>query len=237
MSNVLITGVSQRLGLFLADHFLTSGHQVIGTYRTERDSIVALKDRGARLYRVDFFDPEQTQEFIRTICEQYSVIDCLIHNASDWAADKGNLDYVAYHDIFQRMMTIHVEVPYQLNLAFEALLNRSENRSDVIHITDYVAFKGSKKHIAYAASKAALENLTLSFAQRLAPGVKVNSIAPALLAFNDWDDDDYKTKARAKAILVTEGSFKEALDATLMLMNSDYITGRVIHLDGGRHIV
>lgn len=237
MKKVLITGVSQRLGYYLADYFLSSGYRVIGSYRTERDSIAELKQRGADLYRVDFYDALQTQTFIQSISDNYSALDCLIHNASDWSADKGDLDYAAYHDIFERMMTIHVEIPYQLNLAFEQLLTRAGKRSDVIHVTDYVAFKGSKKHIAYAASKAALENLTLSFAQRFAPQVKVNSIAPALLAFNDGDDEDYKAKARSKAVLQTEGSFQEALDATLLLMKSDYITGRVIHLDGGRHLI
>ena len=237
MKTVLITGVSQRLGLFLADHFLAHQYQVIGTYRTERDSIKTLRDKGADLYQVDFYDLSQTQSFISDVTVRYSAINCIIHNASDWSGDKGELDYAAYHDVFQRMMTIHVEVPYQLNLAFGSLLQSEKERADIIHVTDYVAFKGSKKHIAYAASKAALENLTLSFAQRFAPRIKVNSIAPALLAFNEWDDEDYKVKARGKAILNTEGSFQEALDAIQMLMQSDYITGRVIHLDGGRHLI
>jgi dihydromonapterin reductase/dihydrofolate reductase len=236
MQTVLITGVGQRLGYYLADYFLEQGDKVIGTYRTGRESISELSTRGAQLFQVDFYDSVQTQAFISSVKEQTQVIDCLVHNASDWSGDKGSLDYAEYHDVFRRMMTIHVEVPYQLNLAFETLLNNSEEGADIIHITDYVAFKGSQKHIAYAASKAALENLTLSFAQRFAPAVKVNSIAPALLAFNDHDDDNYRQKARAKSILQTEGSFREALDAILMLMKSHYITGRVIHLDGGRHL-
>ncbi len=237
MKTILMTGVSQRLGLYLSRHFLQQGDKVIGTYRTERETISDLKGQGADLYSVDFYDPKQTQAFIAMICDRYNAIDCLIHNASDWSGDQDAMDYAGYHDVFTRMMTIHAEVPYQLNLAFAALLANTGRRTDIVHITDYVAHKGSKKHMAYAASKAALENLTLSFAQRLAPQIKVNSVAPALLAFNDWDDEDYKRKARSKAILDTEGSFQEALDATLMLLNSDYITGRVIHLDGGRHLL
>jgi len=90
------------------------------------------------------------------------------------------------------------------------------------------------QHLKYGTSNA--ENLTLSFAQRYSPQVKVNSIAPALLEFNEHDDDNYKTKARNKSLLQTEGSFTEAINTVDWLMNSQYVTGRTIHLDGGRHL-
>ena len=236
MSTIFITGVSQRLGFYLADYYLSQGDTVVGTFRTERDAITELKKRGADLYQLDFYDPKQTQQLIDWLLTSYAEIDCVIHNASDWSGDTGELNYTDYADVFQRMMTIHAEVPYQLNMALAPVLNTACSAADIIHITDYVAFKGSKKHVAYAASKAALESLTLSFAQRFAPRIKVNSIAPALLAFNEWDDDDYKNKARAKSLMQSEGSFQEALNAIIMLTNSNYITGRVIHLDGGRHL-
>ncbi|MCF2947547.1 dihydromonapterin reductase [Paraglaciecola aquimarina] len=245
MPTLLITGVGQRLGLSLANHFLAKQYKVIGTYRTERASIETLRQNGAELYQVDFYKPQQTQQFINSVNRHHAVIDCLIHNASDWHDEKDELDFLDYHQIFSNMMTIHAEVPYQLNLAFKQQLTSSKSESgikqqpqysDIIHISDYVAFKGSKKHIAYAASKAALENLTLSFAQRYSPIIKVNSIAPALLAFNEHDDDSYKIKARNKSLLQTEGSFQEVIKTIEWLRDSQYVTGRTIHLDGGRHL-
>ncbi len=248
MPVVVITGVGQRLGFCLAEYFLAKKYEVIGTFRTERSSIELLRTNGAKLYQVDFYQPQQTKQFISSVMSNYTAIECLIHNASDWHDDKDDLGFSDYHQIFSNMMTIHAEVPYQLNLAFKSLLlankssssnasaNSARQYSDIIHISDYVAFKGSKKHVAYAASKAALENLTLSFAQRYAPHIKVNSIAPALLAFNEHDDDNYKANARNKSLLQTEGSFEEAINTVEWLMNSRYITGRTIHLDGGRHL-
>lgn len=97
--------------------------------------------------------------------------------------------------------------------------------------------KGSKKHIAYAASKAAQDNLTRSFAALLAPDVKVNSIAPALVIFNDLDDEAYREKALAKSLLRREGGLEEMLHQVDYLLDSRYVTGRVIHMDGGRHLV
>lgn len=238
MPTVVITGVGQRLGLCLAEHFLAKEYRVIGTYRTEGDSIEKLQSKGAELHQVDFYDQQQTQKFIAAVTNNIESIDCLIHNASDWRDDSGVLDFANYHQIFSKMMTIHAEVPYQLNLAFNPLLTptNDDQFGDIIHISDYVASKGSKKHVAYAASKAALENLTLSFAQRFSPNIKVNSIAPALLAFNEDDDDSYKTKARNKSLMQTEGSFQEAINTVEWLLASRYITGRTINLDGGRHL-
>ena len=89
------------------------------------------------------------------------------------------------------MMQVHVSAPYRINLALAPLLQAFPGDcSDIIHVGDYVSSRGSSKHIAYAASKAAQDNLTFSFSARLAPKVKVNSIAPALVAFNEGDDED-----------------------------------------------
>ena len=96
--------------------------------------------------------------------------------------------------------------------------------------------RGSKKHIAYAASKAAQDNLTLSFATLLAPAVKVNSIAPALLLFNEHDGEEYRKRALSKSLLAREGGLDELQQAVDYLLESRFVTGRIMHLDGGRHL-
>jgi NAD(P)-dependent dehydrogenase (short-subunit alcohol dehydrogenase family) len=68
-----------------------------------------------------------------------------------------------------------------------------------VHISDDVVRKGSRQHIAYCATKAGLDSLTLSFAAQFAPLIKVNGIAPAMVMFNDGDDADYRAKVLAKS--------------------------------------
>ncbi len=69
--------------------------------------------------------------------------------------------------------------------------------------------EGSDKHIAYAASKAALDNMTRSFARKLAPDVKVNAIAPALIMFNTGDDEAYRQQALTKSLMqIAQGKVK-----------------------------
>ncbi len=97
--------------------------------------------------------------------------------------------------------------------------------------------RGSRKHIAYAASKAAQDNLTLSFATSFAPEIKVNSIAPALVLFNEGDDEAYRKKALSKSLIQHEGGLDEFQHTVDYLLDSNYVTGRIIHMDGGRHLV
>ena len=245
-SPIIITGVGKRIGYALAKHFLAQGLSVIGTYRSHYPSIDELKTLGATLYPCDFYDDVQVQSLIDELAK-LPQIRAIIHNASDWLPDPvltknapSKSATFAPSKVLQRMMQVHVSVPYQLNLALEAPLRAGAGGNigagDIIHITDYVAEQGSQKHIAYAASKAALHNMTLSFAAKFAPEVKVNSIAPAMILFNAEDDTAYQQKTLAKALLPKEAGNEEIIDLVQYLLNSRYVTGRCHNVDGGRQL-
>ena len=231
---VLITGVGQRVGLHLALAFLEQGVPVIGTYRREREALAGLQAEGARLYPADFCHEPSLEGLIATLRDRHPALRAIIHNASDWMKEGDAPDA----EVMTRMMQVHVNAPYRLNLALaEALKAGADPVADIIHLTDYVADTGSAKHIVYAASKAALANMTLSFAKRLGPTVKVNAIAPALIRFNEHDDETYRQKALAKSVMGKEGGEAEVWHTVQYLMQSQYVTGRTLHLDGGRHLV
>ena len=231
---VLITGVGRRAGHFIATSFLKRGVPVIGTYRTPYDRLEALRDLGAELHRCDFNQAGAVEALVENIVSNHESLRGIIHNASDWLSDDAPLPA---GDVIDAMMRIHAGVPYALNRALAPLLLAcKDTHSDIIHIGDYVSSRGSERHIAYAASKAAQDNLTLSFAARLGPKVKVNSLAPALLKFNDEDDISSRERALSKNLIRREGGFEELQHAVDYLFASQYVTGRVLSLDGGRHL-
>ncbi|WP_293267344.1 dihydromonapterin reductase [Neptunomonas sp.] len=231
---IVITGVGKRIGYALAKHLLSTGHSVIGTYRTEYESIKELRQLGAELYYCDFYDDVQVARFIETVKTNHAQLRAIIHNASDWLPDS-NASSPA--ETLKRMMQVHVSTPYQINLALvDSLRACKEEFSDIIHFTDYVADKGSKKHIAYAASKAALANMTLSFSALLAPKIKVNAIAPAMIMFNPDDNAEYREKTLQKSLMKIEPGTQEIIDTVHYLLHSRYVTGRTLHVDGGRHL-
>ena len=231
---MLITGVGRRVGLHLATTFLQRGVPVAGTYRSERPALHGLRELGAHLYCCDFCDEPQVDLLIHNVLDRFTSLRAVIHNASDWLPDQGDFPPA---DVMHRMMQVHVAAPYRLNLALAARLEAcTTGRADIVHIGDYVSGRGSTKHIAYAASKAAQDNMTLSFAAKLAPRVKVNSIAPALVLFNEDDGEAYRRRALAKSLIPREAGLQEFQRAVDYLLESEYVTGRILHLDGGRHL-
>ncbi|MFA0231973.1 dihydromonapterin reductase, partial [Vibrio sp. 10N.261.45.A7] len=190
----------------------------------------------ADLQQVDFYQQSSLDGFLHYVAQEYKTLRAVIHNASDWKPENKNNPSENASQIMHQMMTIHATVPYLVNLTLKDQLMSGEQISDIIHISDYVAEKGSKKHIAYAASKAAINNLTLSFSAMLAPKVKVNTVSPAMIKFNEHDDEAYKTKALQKALIPTEAGFEEIIDGIKFVLASHYMTGRTLHLDGGRHL-
>ena len=232
-SPILITGGTQRLGLAIAEHLIAKGESIIVTYRTDKPAVDHLKNLGATLIKCDFEHDNAVTDLIKNVLDLTPSLRAIIHNASDWDAETNDTADV---NVLDKMMRIHVSVPYQMNWALQELLISSQGFTDIIHMTDYVQDVGSAKHIAYSASKAALHNLTLSFAKKLAPHVKVNSIAPALVMFNDDDSAEYRRKAQKKSLLERVPGPHEAVKAVDFLLSSDYVTGQTMHLNGGRHL-
>jgi dihydromonapterin reductase/dihydrofolate reductase len=228
---VLITGASQRVGLYCAERLLAEGQPVIITYRSERPGVQRLKALGAVVLQADFSSETSVLDFIARLKEQTGSLRAIVHNASDWLAETPGEE----SDVFMQMFNVHMLAPYLINLHCAELLLRSET-ADIIHISDDVTRKGSSKHIAYSASKAGLENLTLSFAARFAPHIKVNGIAPAMLMFQPDDDAAYRARTLEKSALGIEPGAEVIYQSLRYLMDTSYITGTTLTVNGGRHV-
>ncbi|MFW0765914.1 dihydromonapterin reductase [Trabulsiella odontotermitis] len=232
---VLITGGGRRIGLALAHHFINQKQSVIVSYRSEYPAIDGLREAGAICIQADFSTDDGILAFADEVKNHAAQgLRAILHNASGWAAEKSG---IPLSDVLSTMLQIHVHAPYLLNHALEGLLRgHGHAASDIIHFTDYVVERGSDKHIAYAASKAALDNMTRSFARKMAPEVKVNAIAPSLILFNEGDDADYRQQALNKSLMKTAPGEKEIIELVDYLLVSCFVTGRSFAVDGGRHL-
>ncbi|TVT79404.1 dihydromonapterin reductase [Pseudomonas sp. H3(2019)] len=228
---ILITGASQRVGLHCAQRLLEEGHHVIISYRSERPGVQTLRDLGAIALFADFSSEAGILAFITELKTHTRSLRAIVHNASAWLAETSDTEVAA----FTQMFSVHMLAPYLINLHCADLLERS-SPADIVHISDDVTRKGSSKHIAYCATKAGLDSLTLSFAAKYAPKIKVNGIAPALLLFNPYDDAAYRAKALAKSALGIEPGSEVVYQSLRYLLENPYVTGTTLTVNGGRHV-
>jgi len=223
LSPILISGTSKRVGRALALHLADSGFEVLAV---NRRPLISEHPRIEPM-QADLTKSSECEALIAHIRHRYQGLRAIIHNASLWLDD----DLASLEQMYQ----LHVEAPFHLNSALgEWLLN--EPRADIIHICDESASRGSKNHIAYAATKAALLNMSLSFAQRYAPSVRVNAISPGLLMFKEGSNSAYQQQALDKAALRFEPGAAPLLEAVDYLLQASYSTGSNIVINGGRHL-
>ena len=228
---ILITGAGQRVGLHCAQRLLEDGHAVLFTYRSERPGVQALRDLGATALFADFSSEAGIFAFISELKIHTESLRAIVHNASEWLEETPDTDAAA----FTRLFNVHMLAPYLINLHCAELLQRT-SPADIVHISDDVTRKGSSRHIGYCASKAGLDSLTLSFAAKYAPHIKVNGIAPALLLFNPDDDATYRAKALAKSALGIEPGSEVIYQSLRYLLDNPYVTGTTLTVNGGRHL-
>ena len=228
---ILITGAGQRVGLHCAQQLLADGYPVIFTYRSEKPGVQILRDLGAIALFADFSTEAGILDFIERLKIHTDSLRAIVHNASAWLEETPQTETSA----FLHMFSVHMLAPYLINLHCSELLKRS-SPADIVHISDDVTRKGSSKHMAYCATKAGLDSLTLSFAAKLAPQIKVNGIAPALLMFNPDDDAAYRTQALAKSVLGIEPGAEVIYRSLRYLLDNPYVTGTTLTVNGGRHL-
>lgn len=227
--NILITGAGQRVGLHCAKRLVEAGYHVIITCRHLRDEWLTHPLTGIEVIIADFSTVPGIEQFIATLKARAPRLRAIIHNASLWLED------TAGPETFQTLFMLHMQAPMMINDVSAQLLD-PDCQTDIIHLTDYAAQRGSTRHAAYCASKAGLENMTLSFAKRLAPQVKVNAIAPALIMFNPEDDQAYRTRTLDKSALGIEPGPEVVYQSIRYLMDNSYVTGTSLTLNGGRHL-
>ncbi|MCQ3030051.1 dihydromonapterin reductase [Pseudomonas syringae] len=221
---ILITGASQRVGLELAIELAKAGHFVVNASRSiahtpEHPNIVS--------FQTDLLLAEDRMALVGYLKANYTGLRAVIHNASLWLDDGV--------DNLNTMFKLHMEAPYHLNHELAPLLAMSE-KSDIIHICDETSSRGSKSHIAYAATKAALQNMVLSFAEKLAPDIRVNAVLPGLLILKENSDEAYRSQTLKKALLEFEPGSRPLIDAVFYLLNTQYSTGSSVVVNGGRHL-
>jgi pteridine reductase len=235
----LVTGGAKRVGRAIVERLAAGGFDGVFTYLSSeaeaRDLQGSLAARGATFVsvRADLTHPEAACEAITSaVAASFDRLDVLVNSASLY--QKATLEDTTL-EMTRRLWAIHAESPILLCQKFASLLRKS--RGSVINMVDLLAEKPWPQYLAYCASKAALWNLTLSLARSLAPEVTVNAIAPGVVEWPPGYPEAEREKYLKRVPLGRAGTPADVADAIHFLCTTGrYITGQIIHLDGGRSI-
>lgn len=234
---VLVTGGARRVGKTLALAAAKAGADVVIHYHSSQQAAeetraqVQALGRRAHLVRADLNDPQEVATVVPAAAS-WGQLYALINSAAIFGS--GGLKETDLSS-WNRYLAINLTAPFLLSQAF-AVAHPPSTRGRIINILDWRALRPGKDHLAYTISKAGLAALTRSLAQSLAPHISVNGLAlGAILPPSDGaaDTDILKNVPASRWARLEE--VEEAIQ--FLLLGPDYITGEILHLDGGRHVV
>jgi pteridine reductase len=237
--NVLITGAAVRVGAAMARAVAAAGANVVIHYGTSAKEAKDLQaeiqaaGRKAYLLKADLADPQAVARIIPQALKR-GPLYALVNSASIFEdIDLAHTTRASW----QRHLDVNLTTPFLLSQAFaKAASGRGKESARIVNILDWRALRPGADHLPYTVSKAALAALTQSLAAAMAPKVLVNGIAfGAILP----PSTGRTPKRILKNVPVGRWAKLEEVGETLVFLLSGpaYITGEIIYLDGGRHLV
>ena len=237
---IFITGAAKRIGKEIALCFSEMGWNIIIHYNSSKNDAQVLADEingtnpdSAITVQGNLDVKEDVEKVINEVRDAFPTIDLLINNASTFYPTPIE-DISEEH--WDKLVGSNLKGPLFLIKGLKDKLK--ESKGAVINITDTNLSKGVANYSIYSAAKAGLESITKGLARELAPDIKVNAIAPgAMLEPPDvtWTEEQ-KSKVISSIPLNRMGSEKDISEAVKFLAESNYITGQIIKVDGGRSL-
>lgn len=233
---VLITGGAVRIGKEITTLLAEKGMEVVIHYNNSATEAARLqeqlKGKGAecRKIKANFEQTEQVSSLIGKVERRIGRLDCLINNASIFPPD--GLKEVEFADLRKNLM-INTWAPFELSRNFAGKFPSGK----IVNILDTRIAGYDWDHIGYILSKKALAQLTRMMALRYSPEFSVNGISPGVILPPEGADESFFEELSDRIPLGKRGRPSEIARTVLFLLESEFITGEIITVDGGRHLL
>jgi 3-oxoacyl-[acyl-carrier protein] reductase len=236
----IVTGASKGIGKGIAAAFAKQGANVAFTYLSsvEKGEALAgeLAQHGTTVkgYRSDAGNMADAEELIKNVLADFGQIDVVVNNAG---ITKDNLLMRMSEDDFNRVIQVNLNSVFNMTKAVQRTFLK-QRKGSIINISSVVGVKGNAGQANYAASKAGIIGFTKSVALELGSrNIRCNAIAPGFIETEMTAVLDEKTvQGWRDAIPLKRGGTPEDVANACVFLGSDmsaYITGQVLHVDGG----
>lgn len=235
----LVTGASRGIGASIAQQLAQDGFFVVGTATTEQGAeqiTTTLAGQGVGL-RLDVRDAENIEQVVSKIETDYGSILVLVNNAG---ITRDNLLLRLSEDDWDDILNIHLKAVYRLSK--RVLKGMAKARfGRIINISSVVAHFANAGQTNYSAAKAGMEAFSRSLAKEMGSrNITVNSVAPGFIATEMTAElnEEIRKKMLEQVALNRFGEPQEIANAVSFLASdkANYITGTVLHVNGGLYM-
>ena len=235
----LITGGAVRIGRAIALCLAKRGFSVAIQYRSSKAEaeatvaeIQAMGVRGA-CFQANLTEHAEVEGLVPAVGHAMGRVTCLINNASTFADDR--IETLS-EESWDKHMAINLKAPLFIAQAFAAQLP-AEETGNIVNIIDQRVLRPNPLFFSYTLSKSALWAATKTMAQGLAPRIRVNSIGPGpTLRSSHQSEEDFEQECRSTP-LGHGATPEEIANAVSFILGSPAMTGQMIALDGGQHLI
>lgn len=231
----LVTGAAVRLGRQIALALADEGVNIILHYRNSGDEaeelrrLLEARSVSVWLIRADFDKTTESESLIRRSLDAAGSLHYLINCASIFPADR--IETLSFASL-QQCIRVNAWAPFVLCREF----HRRIGQGKIVNLLDTRIADFDWHHVSYILSKQMLAHWTRILAIEFAPDTTVNGVAPGLILPPRGNDASYLERLKTSLPLQRHGDAEDISSAVLFLLRSRFITGEIIHVDGGRHL-
>ncbi|MFZ0037117.1 MAG: SDR family NAD(P)-dependent oxidoreductase [Candidatus Acidiferrales bacterium] len=233
----LVTGAAKRIGRSIALRLADEGANVVVNYATSKadaDQVVnEIVERGRRSIAIqaDVSKKAEVNKLLAQIDKEFGTLDILVNNAGMFFPAKFE---ELTEEQWDRIMNGNLKSQFLCAQAAIPLLRRGTSPSHIVNISSLGGLLAWPAFTHYCVSKAGVIMLTRCLARGLGPKILVNSVAPGTIQFPDEKpDEDYIRQVPLHRV----GTGEDIADAVAFFVKSDFVTGQILPVDGGRTLV
>jgi pteridine reductase len=233
----LVTGAGRRLGRAIAVALGARGMHVGVHYGSAaagaRETAAEIERSGGRAVCLpaDLRDPTAPGALVDAAVSALGRLDVLVNSAAVMVRTPiGQVTPAAWDGMF----AVNLRAPFFASQAAAPHLARSQGA--IVNLADLAAFETWPGYVPHGISKAGVVQMTRALARALAPDVRVNAVAPGTVLLPESWPAEAAERLASSTPLRRLGSPEDVTRTVLFLLDSDYMTGQTILVDGGRHV-
>ena len=249
-SVIIVTGSATGLGAAIVKLVAAKGARVVINYTKsekeahETEAVCDYLGVESLLCKADISVDEDCRRMAAEAMEKWGRIDGLVNNAARSVfADSNDLESLSGQD-FMDVYSVNVVGAYQMTRAAAPHM-KAQGEGSIVNVSSISALTGAGSSIAYVASKGALNTMTTALARALAPEIRVNAVLPGAFPSRWWTDGLGEERAKTLFDKFTEQvPLKSVADpdsvaktVVWLLEDAGYITGEMIKIDSGMHLL